>query len=591
MIRLRRRRAAIPAGILLASLLATPSVAATTRHAPPSPRCDLLFAGGRVVDGTGAPWFRADVCVADGRIVAVGSLQRSPARRRIDVRGLVVAPGFIDLMGQSEYNVLVDGRAASKITQGVTTEITGEGSSIAPLDARMLEAGRETYERYGYRPTFTTLAGYFAELERRGSAINLGTFVGAGGLREMIVGRDDRAATPTELAAMEAAVARAMEEGALGLSSALIYVPDRFASTEELIALAKVAARYGGIYATHQRDEGADGSVGLDASLEEVFRIAREAGIPTEIFHLKASGRASWGRMPELLAKIERARAAGLDVGADQYPWAASSNQLSASLPAWVLEGGTEAMLARLADPAQRERARAEFLRRADAADWPAGAERILITGVLTAELERYQGMTLAAIAAERGVDPFDALVDLVIADRGQTARVTFGMSEEDVRAALRHPLVAFCTDSGARAEDGPFSRQRVHPRAFGSAPRILGHYVREENLLTLEEAIRKMTSLPASRLRLADRGLIRPGMAADLVAFDPATIASRATYESPLHYSAGVPFVAVNGVLVVDEGRITTARPGRALRGPGAQPGGSRRRRSGAERVVEGGE
>jgi N-acyl-D-amino-acid deacylase len=558
------RRAAAP---LLALIFALPP---ESSHAAEDPTCDLLFAGGRVVDGTGAPWFRADVCVVGDRIARVGRMPEARARRRVDASHLVVAPGFIDMMGQSEYSVLVDGRAASKITQGITTEITGEGSSIAPQNARMLEAGRAAYAYYGYTPTFTTLAGYFEELERRGTAVNLGTFVGAGGVRDLVIGQENRAPTAEELEAMKAAVAQAMEEGALGLSSALIYVPGIFASTDELVALAAVAARYGGSYITHQRDEGDDGAVGLDASMDEVFRIAREAGIPAEIYHLKASGRRAWGRMPELLRKIEQARAEGLDVSADQYPWAASSNSLDASLPVWVREGGAERMVARLEDPATRARARADFLGLPENADWPAGAERVLVTSVLNPELKGCEGLTLGQIAKQRGKDPVDALLDVVVADRGNTARVTFGMSEEDVRAALRHPLVSFCTDSEARAEDGILSKQKVHPRAFGSAARILGTYVRDEKALGLEEAVRKMTSLPASRMRLSDRGLLRAGMAADVVAFDPARVGARATYADPMHYSEGIPYVAVNGRLVVDEGRITDARPGRALRGPG---------------------
>jgi N-acyl-D-amino-acid deacylase len=537
-------------------------------EAPPS--CDLLFEGGRVVDGTGAPWFRADVCVSGDRIAAVGHVDGTSARRRVDASRLVVTPGFIDMMGQSEYRLLVDNRAASKITQGITTEITGEGTSIAPLNERMLAEGRAAYQHYGYTPTFTTLAGYFEELERRHPAINLGTFVGAGGVRDLVVGQVDRPATGDELRAMEKAVAQAMEEGALGLSSSLIYVPDHFASTEELIALARVAARYGGSYITHQRDEGDDGSVGLDASMDEVFRIAREAAIPAEIYHLKASGHANWGLMPELLRRIDEARAQGLDVSADQYPWTASSNGLDASLPVWVREGGASKMVERLRDPKTRARARADFLKLPEAEDWPAGAARILITSVLQPSLKRYEGMTVEQIAQDRHVDPLDALMDLVAEDRGATDRVTFGMSEDDVRAALRDPLVSFCTDSAAAAEDGVFSEEKSHPRAFGSTARILGHYVRDEKVLRLEEAVRKMTSLPAARMHLADRGILRPGMAADLVAFDPETVRARATYADPLHYSEGIPYVAVNGQLVVDEGRITEARPGRVLRGPG---------------------
>jgi N-acyl-D-amino-acid deacylase len=539
-------------------------------HAETPSRFDLVFEGGRVVDGTGAPWFRADVGIVGDRIAAVGDLRGVPADRRIDASRLVVAPGFIDMMGQSEYNVLVDGRAASKITQGITTEVTGEGSSIAPLNERMLAEGREAFLHYGVTPSFTTLAGYFDEFARRGSAINLATFVGAGGVRDLVIGMDNRPPTAAELDEMEAAVAQAMEDGALGVSTALIYVPGNFATTEEIVALAKVAARYGGSYITHQRDEGDDGHGGIDASLDEVFRVAREAQLPAEIYHLKTNGKRNWGRMPEVLAKIAAARAEGLDVSADQYPWTASSNGLDAALPIWTREGGAAAMVRRLTDPKMRARIREDFLRIPENDDWPEGASRILITSVLNPDLKRDEGKTIAEIARDEKKDPLDALMDLVAADKGNTGRVTFSMSEDDVRAALRSPLVSFCTDSSAMAEDGIFSRERSHPRAWGSAPRILGHYVREEKVLSLEEAVRKMTSLPASRMRFADRGIVRPGMAADLVAFDPQTVRSRATYADPLHYSEGIPFVTVNGRLVVDGGQITSARPGRILRGPG---------------------
>ena len=533
------------------------------------PACDLLFTSGRVVDGTGAPWFRADVCVSGERIVAIGNLPLASAKRRIDASGLVVAPGFIDMMGQSEYNVLVDSRAASKITQGITTEVTGEGSSIAPLNARMLADAKARNDYYGVTPTFTTLAGYFQEFERRGAALNLATFVGAGSVRNLVIGTVDRPATAGELQAMEAAVAEAMEQGALGVSTSLQYVPDGFASTEEIIALAKVAARYGGSYITHQRDEGD----GIDASLDEVFRIAREAKIPTEIYHLKTSGRRNWGRMPAVLKRIEAMRAEGLDVSADQYPWTAWSNDLDSDLPAWVREGGRAKMVARLEDPATRAKAREGLLQELlkEFPDWKeGGSAAILITAVLNPTLKKYEGQTIADIAKAEGKDPLDVHLDLVTADRGNTSRVGFTMNEDDVRAALRHPLVSFSTDSPAMAEDGIFSKEKSHPRAWGSATRILGKYVRAEKLLSLEEAIRKMTSLPASRMRLPDRGLLRPGMAADLVAFDPLTVRERSTYTDPLHYSEGVPFVVVNGRLVVDGGQITSARPGRILRGPG---------------------
>ncbi|MEO8499899.1 MAG: D-aminoacylase [Vicinamibacteria bacterium] len=556
--------------LTLTLALATTAAPQTSRAAAPPASCDIFFAGGRVVDGTGAPWFRADVCVRGDGIAAVGSLDGMAAKRRIDASRLVISPGFIDMMGQSEYRLLVDGRGASKITQGITTEITGEGSSIAPMNARMLASGKASYDYYGYTPAFTTLSGFFDELMKRGSALNVGTFVGAGGVRNLVIGEEDRPPTGAELEAMKSAVDRAMKEGALGLSTSLIYVPDHFASTDEIIALARVAASYGGSYITHQRDEGDDNGGGLDASMDEVFRIAREAKIPAEIYHIKASGKRNWGRMKAMLNRIEDARAQGLDISADQYPWAASSNNLDASLPVWVREGGAGKMVARLNDPAQRGKARGDFLKLPENQDWPAGASRILVTSVLNPAIKGYEGQTIAQIAAAEKKDPVDAIMDIVVADKGNTARVSFSMSEDDVRDALRHPFVSFATDSGASAEDGILSKEKSHPRAWGSAARILGHYVREEKVLRLEEAIRKMTSLPAARMHLQDRGIVRASMKADLVAFDPDTVSARATYADPLHYSAGIPYVMVNGELVVDNGAITRARPGRALRGPG---------------------
>jgi dihydroorotase/N-acyl-D-amino-acid deacylase len=544
-------------------------LALVAANAPRPATFDLIFAGGRVVDGTGAPWVRADVGISGGRIAAVGNLSGAAAKRRIDATNLVVAPGFIDMLGQSEYNVLVDNRAASKITQGITTEITGEGRSIGPTNARMIADNRDVWTRYGVMPDWTTLAGYWKAFERARPALNLGTFVGAGGVRDLVIGKEERPATPGELSEMEAAVARAMKEGAFGLSTSLAYVPDRFASTEEIIALAKVAARYGGTYVTHQRDEGD----GIDASLDEVFRIAREAKIPAQIYHLKTAGTRNWGRMPAVLARIESVRAEGLDVSANQYPWAASSNNLDASLPLWVREGGREKLLERLRDPATRARARADFPK--ENPDWSVEpGSRILITRTLNPALKGYEGRTIAEIAKSESKDPLDVLMDIVIADRANTGRVTFSMSEDDVRTALAHPLVSMGTDSGAKAEDGIFSEERSHPRAWASTARILGKYVRDEKVLTLEEAIRKMTSLPASRMGLADRGILRPGMAADVVAFDPATVRDRSTYADPIHYSAGIPYVCVNGQLVVDGGRLTDARPGRALKGPGYRKG-----------------
>ena len=548
---------------LRAVMLGAALAAAAAGGAPaPEAAYDLVLAGGRVADGSGRPMFAADVAIRGDRIAAVGDLSQARAKRRIDARWLVIAPGFIDMLGWSEYTVLVDNRAASKITQGITTELTGEGHSIAPLNATMIAADREVFASYGVTPSWTTLAGYFSVFEQRRSAINLGTFVGAGGVREYVMGREHRPPTAAEMQRMEAQVAQAMQEGAFGLSTSLLYVPDRYASTGEIIALARVARRYGGTYITHQRDEGSH----IMGSLDEVFRIAREAAIPAEIYHLKTAGRQSWGLMPAVLRRIEQARADGLEITANMYPWTSSSNALHTSLPAWAREGTTEAMVARLRDPQVRERVRVEVRKAWGRSD----GSHILIADVLDPALAKYEGRNLAALARAEGKDPVDLLMDIVIADKGHTGKISFTMSEDDVRAALRHPLVSICTDAGASAADGIFATRRNHPRGWGTTARILGRYVREEKLLPLEEAVRKMTSLPASRMKLADRGLVKPGYFADLVAFDPDTVIDRSTYANPWQYSAGIPYVAVNGELVVDGGAITAARPGRILRGPG---------------------
>lgn len=554
-------------------VLAAAAVVATSRGQAPAPRFDLVLTGGRIVDGTGAPWFVADVGLRGDRIAAIGDLASAPAARRLDVRGLVVAPGFIDMLGQSEFNILVDSRAASKITQGITTEITGEGSSIAPVNERMMAAARATFDHYGVAQDFRTLADYFARLESRSRpALNLGTFIGAGGVRDFVVGRDNRPATAAELIAMEALVDQAMRHGALGLSTSLQYVPDRFASTEEIVALARVARRHGGVYLTHLRSESAQ----IIEALDEAFRVAGEAAIPTEIWHVKTAYKANWGRMPEVLAHIEAARARGLDVTANQYPYTRASNDLDSCLPLWVREGGDAAMVERLRDPAVRARAAREMADHG-ATGWEnqwygaGGGDGVMVSSVLNPELRRWEGKTLTEIGAAMGKDPREALMDLVVADKGETACIIAIMDEADVRAALRHPLISIDTDSGARAEDGPLSVSKSHPRAWGTFPRILGRYVREERLLTLEEAIRKMTSRPAARVGLYDRGVLRPGMMADITVFDPATIRDVSTFEDPTHYSVGVRHVFVNGRAVIADGVITPERPGRVLRGPGA--------------------
>ncbi len=568
----RRLLAALAAGLLATACGRGKQAPALSAVAPARAghAFDVVIAGGRVVDGTGAPWFRADVGLRGDRIAAIGDLSSARAGTRIAAAGLVVAPGFIDLLGQSEFNVLVDPRAASKITQGITTEITGEGTSIAPVNAAMQADRKATYDAFGIAQAWRTLDEYFARLAVSTTAINIGTFVGAGGIRDHVVGKADRPATAAEMAQMKALVAEAMADGALGLSSSLQYVPDRFATTDELVELAKVAAAQGGIYITHQRSEGNK----VFESLDEVLAIAERADIATEIWHLKTAYKANWGKMTEVLRRIEAARARALRVSANIYPYDRASNGLDACLPVWVREGGTDAMLARLKDPAVRARVTRDM-------DDPAapyenqwfgsgGAGGVMLSSVLDPALRVYEGMSFDAIGRAMGKDPRDAVIDLVIADKAESSVIISIMRESDVVEAMRTPWVSFDTDSGARAEDGPLSVSKSHPRAWGTFPRILGRYVRQEGVLMLEDAVRKMTSQAAIRVGITDRGLLRPGMLADLVVFDPATVADQATFEQPNRYSTGVRHVFVNGKAVVADGAITNARPGRPLRGPG---------------------
>ena len=555
----------------ITSLLLAPRGAA--QRAPN--RFDVVIKNGRIVDGTGAPWFRGDIGITGDRISAIGLLEGAAGAVTIDASNLVVSPGFIDLLGQSEFNVLVDGRAASKILQGVTTEVTGEGSSIAPVNDRLIQEAKAQSEHFGVAQNWRTLAEYFKRLETQSrSAINMATFVGAGGVRNYVIGKDDRPATRAELEQMKQVVATAMEQGALGLSTSLQYVPDRFASKGEIVELAKVAAKYGGVYFTHQRSE----SGRIFESVDEVIAISKQAGIPAEIWHLKTAYKSNWGKMPEVLRRIEQARAAGVDITANQYPYNRASNGLDACLPLWVREGGLDKMLARLNDPAQRERIRKD-MDDANATTWEnqwygsGGGDGVMLSSVLNPALRKYEGMTLTQIGKAMGKDPRDAVMELVIADRGESSVIIAIMNEEDVRTALQHPLVGIGTDSGAKAEDGKLSESKSHPRAWGSFPRILGKYVRDEHLITLEEAIRKMTSKAATRVHLTDRGVLRPGMMADITIFDPVAIRDVSTFDDPNHYSIGIRHVLVNGKRVVADGKITSERPGRPLRGPGSRP------------------
>ena len=558
--------------ISLILMLALVSMTSLTSVSSKIPDYDLIIKNGRVVDGSGKPAFKGDIAIKADRIARIGNLRDAHARRVIDARGQVVAPGFIDMLGQSEQFVLIDPRAMSKVMMGVTTEITGEGESIAPLNDRILKEQEDFNRRYNLTVDWRTLGEYFQRLGKQGAGVNLGTFVGATQVREYVIGYDDRPPTSAELAQMKKLVADAMKDGALGVSTSLQYVPARFAKTDEIVELAKVAHQYGGIYISHQRSE----ANAIDDSMKEVFEIARRAQIPAEIWHFKTAYQKNWGRMPEMLRRIEAARRQGLKITADVYPYVAGSTSLSACLPPWALEGGTDRMLTRLKDTATRERLKKEIT--TDSKDWEniylgsGGPSGILIGAVVNRDLETWQGKRLSEIAAAQNKAALDALFDFIIADHGQTGAIFFMMKESDMQAALKSPFVSICTDSGARATDGPLAGSKSHPRGWGTYPRILGKYVRDEKLMPLEFAIHKMTGLPASNVGLKNRGLIRQGYFADITIFDPKTVIDRATFEDPNQYPVGINFVIVNGQIEVDNGQRTPVLAGRVLHGPGYQ-------------------
>ncbi len=548
--------------LLLMTALSVPAAASAQ-----TPVHGLLIRGGTIVDGTGAPGFRADLAISGDRVAEIGE-ELGAARDTIDATGMVVAPGFIDMLGHSEFRLLADGRAISKIFQGVTSEITGEVSSVVPVsDATKAERAAEI-SPWDVEIDWEDLDGYFARLERQGTAINLGTWVGLSTLRVWGVGWEDRPATSAEMDAMKDALARAMEAGAFGLSSGLIYSPGRNASTDEIVELARVVAERGGFYATHMRSEGAR----LLEAIDEAITIGERSGAPVLIHHLKASGKANWGKMAEAIDRIEAARARGLDVMASVYPYVASSTGLDQVLPDWVTEGGTEAALARLADPALRDSLEAELSGRTQAGDWTLGTSAggpsgIQISDVVTDSLERYEGMRLDRVAAERGQSAAAAAIDLLVADSLRTAAIYFSMSEDDLALALRQPWVMIGGDAGIRAIDGPLSTDQPHPRAYGTFPRVLCRYSREMGLFPLEEAVRKMTSLPAARAGLADRGVLEVGRFADVVVFDGDAVCDRATFEAPKRLAVGIEHVIVGGVPVLRDGEPTGQLPGRGLR------------------------
>lgn len=531
---------------------------------------DIIIKNGQIIDGTGNPWVSGDIALRGDRIAKIGKLEGATAKRVIDAGGLVVSPGFVDMLGQSEIALLIDNRSLSKLSQGITTEITGEGASVAPQDALTLSELQPGLDRYHLKVDWTTLDEYFARLEKTRTPLNLGTYVGAAQVREAVLGDVDRPPNAEELERMKSLVAEAMRQGAFGLSTALIYPPGHYAKTEELIELAKVAAQYGGIYATHMRSEGQSET----AAVEEALRIGREAHLPVEIFHLKVIGKPRWGSMPKLVGMIQAARDSGQDVSADMYPYVAGGTALASSLPPWVADGGVPKLLERLKDPAVRSRIKHELA--SEHAQWEnlylgsGGASGILLSGIENPSFQQYNGKTLAQLADAQGKDPLDALMDLVLADKAQTGAIYFIASEDDLRFGLKQPWTSIGLDGSELSLDGPLYDPHEHPRAFGSMPRLLGHYVREEHLLPLEQAVRKITSLPAQRERLQDRGLLKQGFFADITVFDPTTILDKATYASPTQLSTGVKYVFVNGQLEYEEGKLTGATAGRALRGAG---------------------
>ncbi len=532
---------------------------------------DVVIRNGHIIDGTGSPWYSGDVGIINGRIAQIGVLTNAPAKRVIDAQGKVVAPGFIDMLGQSELSILVNPHLPSKIFQGITTEITGEGGSIAPLNKKLIAADRGGFSHYKVKPDWLTLQEYFARLEKQGMGINMASYVGATQVRRVVLGDVNRAPTPEELDRMKALVREAMEQGAVGISTALQYAPAPYAKTEELIALAGEAAKYGGVYATHMRSEGD----AIDDALDEAFRIGREAKIPVEIWHLKAAGKQNWNRMPEIVARIEAARASGVDVSANTYAYPAWFNSFSAFIPPWAHDGGEMKMVERLKDPAMRARIRKEMMTPDSTWDneWQEipGPEAILVSVVQNPKLLPLQGKTIKAIADERGKDGIDTIMDLLIDDPGMSVAV-FAMSEKDIALALQQPWVSVDNDSQGTAPDGLLGKEHPHPRAYGTFPRILRKYVREDKLLTLPDAIRKFSALPAQRMRLTDRGVLKQGLWADIVVFDPEKIRDLATFENPNQLSEGMEFVLVNGVPVIEGGKMTNALPGRVLRGQGHQ-------------------
>lgn len=569
-------RRAPAAALLILAAVAAACVPAPRDPAPPP--YDLVIEGGRVVDGTGNPWFYGDVAVRGDRIARIapaGMLANAPAAARLDARGRVVSPGFIDIISHSRGALLDgDGRVVGKVTQGITTEIMGEGTSNAPANDRTLgDAAGDDPEARDRRTRFFGPRGFDAWLramEETGMSVNAGSFVGGGTLRRYAKGMSPGEPTPAELDTMRAAMRRAMEDGAFGLATSLIYAPGSFTTTAELIEVARAMAPYGGVYITHMRSEGDR----LLEALDEAIRIGRDAAVPVEIYHLKAAGRRNWDLAEPAIAKIDSARAVGLDITADIYPYPAAGTGLTSCLPSWA--AADDRLLDNLRDPAMRARIRAEMLE--EYSDWEnfcmlAGPEGVMVLGLRQPENQAWAGRRLSEIAEAMDSHWADAAMDLILSEEGRVFTMYFLMSEENVALKMRQPWVSFGTDAGGM--DPVTASGLSHPRAYGTYPRILGRYVREEGVLTLEEAVRKASGAVAARLGIRDRGLLREGMYADIVVFDPTTVADRATYEDPHRLSVGIEHVFVNGAAVVRDGRHTGALPGRIVRGPGHRPAG----------------
>src|SRR5262245_42636247 len=537
---------------------------------PGSSRYDVIIRRGMVYDGTGTPGVKADVGIRGDRIATIGDLSTATAAVDVNADGLAVAPGFINMLSWSTESLIVDGRSLGEIRQGVTTEIFGEGTSLGPLTEEMKRRWKSEQGDIKFDYEWTSLAEYLKYLEHKGIAPNVASFIGAGTIRENIVGLTNRPPTPEELDRMRAIVRREMEDGALGIGSSLIYAPDNFASTEELIELCKVAASYGGKYISHMRSEGNR----LVEAVQELLRISREAGIPAEIYHLKAAGQSNWGKMDRVLQLIEDARESGLKITADMYMYTAGSTGLNAAIPPWALDGGYQALFKRLRDPAERARIKQAMSTPTD--EWEnlhlaAGSpDRVLLVDYRNEKLKPLTGKTLAEVAKLRGTDPFDTILDLMLEDESRVGAVYFLMSEDNIKKQLQRPWVSLGSDAASMVPEGIFLKSSTHPRAYGNFVRLLGKYVRDDHVMSLAEAVHSISGLPAANLELSDRVLLKPGMFADIVIFDPATVGDRATFQQPHQLAVGVAHVFVNGVQVLSHGEATGNLPGRAVWGIG---------------------